>query len=113
MKNGYITFGSFNHIRKVTDEVLELWAFILKAVPESHLLLKGEIFDDEYGYELFTNRLANKGIDINTEAWKNRIELRGFSNDYLGEYRDMDIALDTFPYQEEVLPAMPFIWEFR
>lgn len=98
MKNGYITFGSFNHIRKVTDEVLELWAFILKAVPESHLLLKGEIFDDEYGYELFTNRLANKGIDINTEAWKNRIELRGFSNDYLGEYRDMDIALDTFPY---------------
>ena len=98
MKNGYITFGSFNHIRKVTDEVLELWASILKAVPESRLLLKGEIFDDEYGYELFVIRLAKVGIDINSEAWKNRIELRGFSHDYLGEYLDIDIALDTFPY---------------
>ena len=98
IKNDYITFGSFNHIRKVTDEVLELWASILKAVPESRLLLKGEIFDDEYGYELFVNRLAKTGIDINADAWKNRIEFRGFSYDYLGEYLDMDIALDTFPY---------------
>lgn len=27
-----------------------------------------------------------------------RVELRGFSENYLAEYRDMDIALDTFPY---------------
>lgn len=98
MKNGYITFGSFNAIRKINDEVLELWTDILKAVPEAHLLLKGEIFDDEYGYELFVNRLFKLGIDLKAEEWRNRIELRGFSTDYLGEYLDMDIALDTFPY---------------
>ena len=98
MKNGYITFGSFNHIRKVTDEVMELWAAILKAVPESHLILKGSVFDDEYGHELFVNRLAKAGIDIKSEEWQKRVELRGFSQDYLGEYLDMDIALDTFPY---------------
>ncbi|WP_051555497.1 hypothetical protein [Anaerovibrio lipolyticus] len=98
LRNGYITFGSFNHIRKVNDEVLELWVAILKAVPESHLLLKGGIFDDEYGYELFTDRLAKIGIDVNSAEWEKRIELRGFSKDYLGEYLDMDIALDTFPY---------------
>ena len=38
MINGYITFGSFNHIRKINDEVLELWVKIVKAVPDSHLL---------------------------------------------------------------------------
>ena len=98
IKNGYITFGSFNAIRKVTDEVLELWTTIIKSVPESHLLLKGSAFDDEYGYELFCQRLIKFGIDMKEEEWKKRIELRGFSHDYLKDYLDMDIALDTFPY---------------
>ncbi len=98
MKNGYITFGSFNHVRKVNNEMLELWISILKAVPNSHLLLKCSGFDDEYGYKLFCNRLHLFGIDMESDEWKNRIELRGFSRDYLKEYLDMDIALDTFPY---------------
>lgn len=98
MKNGYITFGSFNHVRKVNNEVLELWAAILKAVPKSHLLLKCAGFDDEYGYKLFCDRLHLFGIDMESDEWKNRIELRGFSRDYLEEYLDMDVALDTFPY---------------
>ncbi len=98
IKKGYITFGSFNHIRKVTDEVLELWTDIIKAVPNSHLLLKGAVFDDEYGYKLFCERLLQFGVDMKSSEWQHRIELRGFSKDYLVEYLDMDIALDTFPY---------------
>ncbi|MBE6105136.1 hypothetical protein [Anaerovibrio lipolyticus] len=98
VKNGYITFGSFNHIRKITDEVLELWTDILKAVPGSHLLLKGSVFDDEYGYRLFCDRLAKFGVDMTAPEWQQRVELRGFSRDYLQEYLDMDIALDTFLY---------------
>ena len=39
-RNGYITFGSFNNLAKVTPQVVELWANILKAVPNSKLLLK-------------------------------------------------------------------------
>ncbi|WP_369823996.1 hypothetical protein [Anaerovibrio sp. JC8] len=97
-KNNYITFGSFNHLRKVNDEVLKLWTDIIKAVPDSHILLKSEVFDDEYGHKLFCERLNNFGIDINSGEWKKRIELRGFSQDYLKDYLDMDIALDTFPY---------------
>ena len=96
--NGYITFGSFNHIRKVTDEVLELWVNIVKTVPKSHLLLKGSVFDDEYGHKLFCDRLAKFGVDMTVDEWQKRIELRGFSREYLAEYRDIDIALDTFPY---------------
>jgi protein O-GlcNAc transferase len=38
--NGYVTFGCFNNIAKVTDFVLEIWEKILAAVPESRLLLE-------------------------------------------------------------------------
>jgi len=98
MGKGYITFGSFNAIRKINDEVLELWTDILKAVPRSRLLLKGDLFDDDYGYKLFCQRLAKFGIDVQSGEWRDRIDLRGFSKEYLQEYLDMDIALDTFPY---------------
>ncbi|HMD53898.1 MAG TPA: hypothetical protein VKJ65_05055, partial [Phycisphaerae bacterium] len=39
IKNGYITFGCLNNFCKVNETVLELWAKVLKAVPNSRLLL--------------------------------------------------------------------------
>lgn len=89
---GYITFGSFNNISKVNDKVLEAWSKILKSVPQSRLLLKCGSFDDEDMRSLFTEKLLSLGIS------RDRFELRGFSADYLVEYYDVDIALDTFPY---------------
>ncbi len=91
-KNGYVTFGSFNNLTKVNDTVLEVWAGILHHVPGSRLLLKGKLFDEEMGRELFRYKLEALGVP------QERVELRGFSMPYLTEYYEMDIALDTFPY---------------
>lgn len=91
-RNGYITFGSFNNLTKVNDTVLKAWAELLHAVQDSRLLLKSELLDDAALQELTTARLLALGIG------KERFELRGFSSDYLPEYHEMDIALDTFPY---------------
>lgn len=91
-KNGYVTFGSFNNASKLNDVVLETWAAILQQVPESKLLLKADLFDDADGRALLTAKLTALGIS------EERFELRGFSFNYLPEYYDMDIALDTFPY---------------
>lgn len=91
-KKGYVTFGSFNNASKLNDVVLETWAAILQQVPESKLLLKADFFDDADGRALLTAKLTALGIS------EERFELRGFSFDYLPEYYDMDIALDTFPY---------------
>ncbi|HET6565519.1 MAG TPA: hypothetical protein VFG52_08915, partial [Xanthomonadales bacterium] len=38
--NGYVTFGSFNNINKLTRPQLSLWAEILRQLPEAKLLFK-------------------------------------------------------------------------
>lgn len=92
MSKGYITFGSFNNLIKVNDVVLEAWGAILQQVPESRLLLKCASLDDADIRELFRQKLLSLGLP------EERFQLRGFSADYLPEYYEMDIALDTFPY---------------
>lgn len=92
LRNGYITFGCFNNFAKVTDEMLCLWRDIMAAVPNSRLILKNKLLGNEEGRLYAKNRLENTGIDCNY------VEFRGVSADYLEQYNDMDIALDTFPY---------------
>ena len=92
LKQDYITFGSFNNFTKVNDAVLSLWSDILQQVPNSHLLLKHRLMGTEAGRKYVSKRLLRHGLPIE------RIEMRGLSTDYLAEYGDMDISLDTFPY---------------
>ena len=91
-RNGYITFGCFNNFSKVTDSMLCVWKQILDAVPKARLLLKHNLFGEQEGREYTLKRLRKLGFPVS------RVELRGFSQDYLEQYRDMDIALDTSPY---------------
>ncbi len=91
-RNGYITFGCFNNFAKITDKMLENWSKILNKIPNSKLILKHKLLGYEEGQQLAKARLLKAGISID------RVELRGFSSDYLQQYNDIDIALDTFPY---------------
>lgn len=92
LSKGCVTFGCFNNFSKVTDSILAAWREILSAVPKSRLILKHQIFDNEEGKAFVKERLANLGLDTA------RIEFRGFTKEYLREYGEIDIALDTFPY---------------
>ena len=92
LKKGYITFGSFNNFAKVNDGMLLLWGEILAKVPDARLLLKHKLLGTEEGLAYTIRRLEKLGLPLE------RIELRGYSKDYLQEYGDMDIALDTSPY---------------
>lgn len=91
-RNGYVTFGSFNNFAKVTRETLLLWRGVLEAVPDSRFIIKGKIASIPDGIEEAKSRLAD--IGINTE----RVDFRPYSPDYLEQYRDVDIALDTTPF---------------
>ena len=91
-QRGYITFGCFNNFSKVTDELLFSWKELLRRLPTARLILKHRVFDSSEGRGFVKERLEKAGLPLE------RIELRGFSADYLVEYHDVDIALDTYPY---------------
>lgn len=96
LTTGRVTFGSFNRFFKVSSSTVELWARIVGAVPESRLLLKSACFRSPGLRYRTLDRFAAAGLA------PDRIELRGWDEDqadHLSGYADIDIALDTFPYQ--------------
>jgi predicted O-linked N-acetylglucosamine transferase (SPINDLY family) len=92
--NGFITFGSFNNTLKYNQEVYAVWAKILLAVPKSRLILKWRTFNDPEFRKFVLDQFHSHGIDAS------RIELQGpsFHIDMLSQYKDIDIALDPFPF---------------
>jgi len=92
LKNGFITFGSFNNFAKVSDDVLYMWRAIIDSVPRSRLILKGKIFSLDDGKQLVKEKFHKISFPLE------RVEFRPYSPDYLEQYNDIDIALDTFPY---------------
>lgn len=92
IKNGFITFGTFNQYQKITDSMLIAWKNILDVVPNSRLILKNKIVGMDGGKDFIGRRLKSFSFNLA------RIELRPTTNTYLQEYNDVDIALDTFPY---------------
>ena len=92
IKNGYVTFVSFNNFTKVTDEALRTWGKILAAVPNSRLYLKGKAFRSQYGIDYAVGRIKAAGIPLE------RVRMEADEMNYLVKYAETDIALDTFPY---------------
>jgi predicted O-linked N-acetylglucosamine transferase (SPINDLY family) len=93
-ENG-IVFGSFNHLPKVTPAVVAAWARLLAAVPQSRLLLKAKRLGEPETRERYRTLFATHGID------QNRLDLVGWRSspgNHLALYRQVDIALDPFPY---------------
>lgn len=94
-EKGYITLGSLNNVRKINDDVIDLWSEVLRKIPGSRLLLKSHFFQGESGKNSFIERFARKGID------RERLDLRPYlpnMHDHFAIYNEIDIALDTFPY---------------
>lgn len=87
-----IVFGSFNNFSKITDEMLQIWHYILEQVPGSMLLLK-----NSHGYrKKQENQLRCRAEAIGYQP--DELEIRSASADYLEQYKEVDIALDTYPY---------------
>jgi predicted O-linked N-acetylglucosamine transferase (SPINDLY family) len=92
---GPVTFGSFNASMKITDEMLRIWARILRAVPDSRLLLKALSWNSRAARQRVLAILGEEAIAAE------RIEILGPLNsfeDHLALHGRLDVALDTFPY---------------
>jgi predicted O-linked N-acetylglucosamine transferase (SPINDLY family) len=89
------TFGSFNMLQKVNDEVLRVWARVLNAVPGSRLVIKAMILSHESVRDMLRRRLLDTGHDLD------RVTLlppEADTRHHLAVYHRVDAALDTFPY---------------
>lgn len=94
-KDGYVTFGSFNNLAKITPHVVALWARLLHAVPGARLFVKNPSLTDTPTRERYRTLFESLGVDAA------RVILRGHTPTqaaHLALYGQVDIALDTFPY---------------
>jgi hypothetical protein len=93
LKNGYVTFGSFNNPAKLNEMTVAAWSLILRARPRDKLVLKYSYFEDPVLQRVTQARFATYG------ARPEQLEFRGATKglDYLLEFRDIDLALDPSP----------------
>lgn len=91
---GPMRFGSLCSLHKVNPEVVASWSEILKACPESTLELKSPVLGSAAERESLRRRFARHGIA------GERLRLSGRAPHYafLETYGEIDLALDTFPY---------------
>ncbi len=94
IEKGFITFGSFNRLPKITDAVVAAWSAVLAQVPNSRLVIKSGALSENMVQERLRSRFLVHGIAAD------RLDLRENSRHaaMLGEYGDIDLALDTFPF---------------
>lgn len=95
LKNGYVTFGSFNNYGKVNEDTVKLWAAVLTAVPDAKLLVKTKSFSDLPTRQAFKTQLTQLGVAVD------QLILAGYVNSteaHLRTYQQVDIGLDTYPY---------------
>jgi predicted O-linked N-acetylglucosamine transferase (SPINDLY family) len=95
LSSGYVTFGSLNKPLKAGPEVVSAWARILAAVRESRLIVLATGREREGRLH---SPLAEALIAAGVE--RNRVVPVPVSphQTYLERYRDIDIALDPWPF---------------
>jgi predicted O-linked N-acetylglucosamine transferase (SPINDLY family) len=94
LAKGQVTFGCFNNPAKLSPPALAAFAQVLNRVPGSRLLLKYRGLSDPVAAGRLRERLAAAGMAVE------RVDLRGPTPylEYLAAYREVDVALDSFPF---------------
>src|SRR5690606_473599 len=92
LKAKNFTFGSFNRLSKVNDDVLNTWAQILHKTTNSRLLL-GHIQGAGMRNQI-TERFEKFGISSDRLLLQERTSMQK----YLQTHHQVDLLLDSFPY---------------
>jgi predicted O-linked N-acetylglucosamine transferase (SPINDLY family) len=90
-----ITFGSFNNLSKINDNVIDIWSEILKRVENSKLFLKAKQLDNLKMVENIRKKFQKNGINAEKIITEGRSKTR---EEMLKKYNQIDIVLDPFPY---------------
>lgn len=93
LKNGHLTFGVLQRLGKLKLGTIELWARILKRLPESRLIVKAHGLEHPEVRGMLGDRFASFGANLG------QIQFRGSSDslEHQKTYNEIDVALDPWP----------------
>ena len=89
---GYLTFGSFNRVNKLSPQLIALWSRLLRSLPQARMLLGG--VDQGERFNTLVHWFASEGIDRGRLDFHPRCDMAS----YLELHHQVDICLDTYPY---------------
>ncbi len=87
-----VVFGSFNQFAKISDACLATWCDVLATLPEAKLRVYG--IPEGRTRSSFLERLGRRGLEPARVSLHGRIGIL----EYFSAIGDVDVALDTFPY---------------
>lgn len=92
--SGHVTFGCCCNLSKVTANTRSLWAQVLRAVPDSRLLIKAAALNEATHADRLRAQFAS--LDVAPE----RIDVMGWTDhgEHLAAYARIDVMLDTVPF---------------
>ena len=89
---GYVTFGSFNRLAKLSPSVIALWAQLLHALPDSQMLIGG--MPEDGNFDNLKGWFAQQGLNSERFTFHTRSNM----DNYLTLHQQVDFCLDTFPF---------------
>lgn len=101
-----LTFGCLAPQYKIAPPVLASWAEILKASPNTRLILRNTSLSDSGNRGAVHARFANLGVAADRVVLHPPVE----HFDFLKTYAEIDVALDTFPYSGGTT-TMEALWQ--
>jgi protein O-GlcNAc transferase len=92
LTSGRLTLGSFSRLSKLNPRVIALWSQLLRALPESQMLIGGMPRDGRY--QVVGNWFQDEGIAVDRLHFHTRCDNRT----YLALHNQVDFCLDPFPF---------------
>jgi protein O-GlcNAc transferase len=92
--NGYVTFGTFSEVTKIGHDSIARWAAVLQAMPTARFLLNGYLFANAARQDRVMAMFADAGIGAERLTFR----AGGPHAEFLAQYADVDVILDTAPY---------------
>lgn len=90
-----ITFGCFNHARKLSSYSINMFSLLLNSFPEARLVMKSISFHETEERQRIQAKFERAGVE------SSRISLLDSAANYIEHmnmYSEVDIAIDTTPY---------------
>jgi predicted O-linked N-acetylglucosamine transferase (SPINDLY family)/Flp pilus assembly protein TadD len=103
LRNGYVTFGSFNRMDKLRRDVIALWSRLMRELPGSRMLIGA--MPRDASQDKLAAWFAEEGIA------RERLDFRPRSSvpAYLQQHHHIDFCLDSFPFSG-LTTALHSLW---